>query len=201
MTYLTLVQRRFERRRRVAVVLLVAAACTIAAPACMPGGGWPHTSSHFVGTSVSEARFARLRRGVNLGQWFAQQLPDSARVDLATGSVTHDDLRRIRALGFGHVRVPVDPGPLYHESDPSRVDGPYLASLDRAVDAILDADLAVIVDIHAVEGGAFKKRLKVIRLDDVTRYRLRRRSDGSVIPTLFDEKNLRFFSSSFVEPS
>lgn len=42
---------------------------------------------------------------------------------------------------------------------------------------------------------------EVIRLDDVTRYRLRRRSDGSVIPTLFDEKDLRFFSSSFVEPS
>ena len=42
---------------------------------------------------------------------------------------------------------------------------------------------------------------EVIRLDDVTRYRLRRRSDGSVIPTLFDEKNLRFFSTTFVEPS
>jgi hypothetical protein len=41
---------------------------------------------------------------------------------------------------------------------------------------------------------------EVIRLDDVTRYRLRRRSDGSVIPTLFDEKNLRFFSTTFVEP-
>lgn len=42
---------------------------------------------------------------------------------------------------------------------------------------------------------------EVIRLDDVTRYRLRRRSDSSVIPTLFDEKDLRFFSTSFVEPS
>ncbi len=42
---------------------------------------------------------------------------------------------------------------------------------------------------------------EVIRLDDVTRYRLRRRSDGSVIPTLFDEKDLRFFSTAFVEPT
>ena len=41
---------------------------------------------------------------------------------------------------------------------------------------------------------------EVIRLDDATRYRLRRRSDGSVIPTLFDEKDLRFFSTTFVEP-
>jgi hypothetical protein len=41
---------------------------------------------------------------------------------------------------------------------------------------------------------------EVIRVDDTARYRLRRRSDGSVIPTLFDEKDLRFFSTTFVEP-
>ena len=41
---------------------------------------------------------------------------------------------------------------------------------------------------------------EVIRVDDTSRYRLRRRSDGSVIPTLFDEKDLRFFSTSFVDP-
>lgn len=42
---------------------------------------------------------------------------------------------------------------------------------------------------------------EVIRSDDSTRYRLRRRSDGSVIPTLFDEKDLRFFSTAFAEPT
>jgi hypothetical protein len=42
---------------------------------------------------------------------------------------------------------------------------------------------------------------EVLRLDDsTTRYRLRRRSDGSVIPTVFDEKDLRFFTTTFVEP-
>ncbi len=40
---------------------------------------------------------------------------------------------------------------------------------------------------------------EVIRLDDVTRYRLRRRSDGSVIPTLFEEKDLRFFTTTYSE--
>lgn len=39
---------------------------------------------------------------------------------------------------------------------------------------------------------------EVIRFDDETRYRLRRRSDGSVLPTLFDEKDLRFFTTSFL---
>lgn len=37
---------------------------------------------------------------------------------------------------------------------------------------------------------------EVIRFDDVTRYRLRRRSDGSVLPTLFEEGDLRFFTSN-----
>ena len=41
---------------------------------------------------------------------------------------------------------------------------------------------------------------EVIRFDDETRYRLRRRSDGSVLPTLFDEKDLRFFTTSFLDP-
>jgi hypothetical protein len=40
---------------------------------------------------------------------------------------------------------------------------------------------------------------EVIRFDDTTRYRLRRRSDGSVLPTLFDEKDLRFFTTSFTD--
>ena len=36
---------------------------------------------------------------------------------------------------------------------------------------------------------------EVIRFDDVTRYRLRRRSDGSVLPTLFEDRDVRFFSA------
>jgi hypothetical protein len=40
---------------------------------------------------------------------------------------------------------------------------------------------------------------EVIRFDDEIRYRLRRRSDGSVLPTLFDEKDLRFFTTSFID--
>lgn len=42
---------------------------------------------------------------------------------------------------------------------------------------------------------------EVVERDHRTRYRLRRRSDGSVIPTLFEEKDLRFFTTTFVEPS
>ncbi|HET7458339.1 MAG TPA: cellulase family glycosylhydrolase, partial [Gemmatimonadaceae bacterium] len=157
--YRALMQRRFERRRRLALALLAVAALTVAAPACVRTS-WPHTSGRYVGTTVSDARFARLRRGVNLSHWFAQLAPDSARVDVTSGDVTRADLEKIRALGFGHVRFGVDPEPMYDERDPSHIDGPYLASLDRAVDAILDADLAVVIAMHPTEGGSFKKRLE-----------------------------------------
>lgn len=159
-TYQTLLARRFERRRRVALALLAAVACTVAAPACVRGG-WSHTSGRFVGTAVSDARFARLRRGVNLARWFTRLPGDSARADpdAVTGFTTADDFRRIRALGFAHVRLPVDPDRIFRPDDPSHVDGPYLVALDRAVDSILGADLAVVVDVHARDNAPFKQRL------------------------------------------
>lgn len=157
--YRTVLRRRFERQRRVALLLLGAAACTIAAPACVPTA-WSHTSGRWVGTSVSDARFARLRSGVNLSRWFTRLPGDSAHPDAVTGYNTADDFRQIRALGFQHVRLPVDPDRIFHQRDPSRVDGPYLDALDRAVDSILGADLAVIVDIHARDGAPFKRKLE-----------------------------------------
>jgi hypothetical protein len=156
--YRTVLRRRFERQRRVALLLLAAAAGTIAAPACVPNT-WLHTSGRWVGTSVSEARFARLRTGVNLSRWFTRLPGDSADPDAVTGFVGASDFRRIRALGFAHVRLPVDPERLFDERHPSRVEGPYLDALDRAVDSILAADLAVIVDVHAHDGAPFKTRL------------------------------------------
>lgn len=113
----------------------------------------------YVGTTVSEARAARLARGVNLSHWFAQAASDSARLDVDSGYMTVDDLRKIRALGFRHVRLPVAPEPMFHESDPERIEGPHLAALDRALDAIAAESLAVIVDLHPAQGGPFKRGL------------------------------------------
>lgn len=108
---------------------------------------------------MPEARAARLSRGVNLSHWFAQAPDDSARLDVDSGYTTVDDLRKLRALGFRHVRLPVAPEPFFHEDDPERIDGPALAALDRALDAIAAESLAVIVDLHPEQGGPFKRRL------------------------------------------
>ena len=110
-------------------------------------------------TTVQAERAARLVRGVNLSHWFAQAPNDSARLDVDSGYTTVDDLRKIRELGFRHVRLPVAPEPFFHERDPERIEGPQLAALDRALDAIAAESLAVIVDLHPEQGGRFKKVL------------------------------------------
>lgn len=78
------------------------------------------------------------RRGVNLNQWLDAY---------ATGPVSAQELRNLRAAGFDHARLPVDPVALGWS--PKR--GPALPDMDRlrdAIDAILGSGLDVIVDMH-----------------------------------------------------
>ena len=151
---------RWRRRRRAVLGAAFVAAFVAAAPACAPPSWWEAPSTRWVGTTVPPARFARLERGVNLSHWFAQAPNDSARLDLEGGYTTTADLRKIRELGFLHVRLAFAPEPLFHPDDPERLDGPQLAALDRALDAILAEGLAVIVNMHPEQGGAFKKGLE-----------------------------------------
>jgi len=140
--------------RSLALALVIAA--TI--PACVASSTHEGGTGR-VGTTVSDARAARLSRGVNLSHWFAQGAGDSAHLDVDSGYTTRDDLRKIRELGFRHVRVPVAPEPMFNEGDPERIEGPQLDALDRALDAIVAESLAVIVDLHPSQGGPFKRRL------------------------------------------
>lgn len=158
--YRTVTLRRTLRRRRAALLVVFATVTAAVVPACMPASWWDGVSPRWVGTTVPPDRFARLSRGVNLSHWFAQVPNDSARLDLGGGYTTTEDLRKIREMGFLHVRLPFAPEPLFREGDPERIDGPELAALDRALDAITAEGLAVIVDMHPEQGGAFKKRLE-----------------------------------------
>lgn len=159
--YAHVLQLRLRRRRRAVVAFVIAAGIAVATPACVPASWLGKTSARHVGSAVPDARFARLSRGVNLSHWFTIAPDDTARLDptAAHGYATVDDFRKIRRMGFRHVRLPFSPEPLFHEDDPSRIDGPYLAALDRAVDAILAESLAVILDMHPEQGGPFKRRL------------------------------------------
>src|SRR5689334_10771006 len=96
------------------------------------------------------ARFARLRRGINLSHWFSQA-PEYSKTRLETHT-TAQDIALIKSMGFDHVRFPIEPAPLLADTpDPSILNTTYLGYLDHALDMILAAGLAVIIDIHPTD--------------------------------------------------
>lgn len=93
------------------------------------------------------ARFARLRRGINLSHWFSQA-PNYSKTHFEIHT-TAQDIALIKSMGFDHVRFPIEPAPLLSDTpDPSILNATYLQYVENALDMILRAGLAVIVDIH-----------------------------------------------------
>jgi endoglucanase len=101
-------------------------------------------------------RLARLRKGINLSNWFAQG--KSGDLEHVRNFINSSDIQEIKKLGFTHVRLPIDPSYFLDEKNPSQLNSKYLAELDRAIASITSQDLAVIVDLHH-SGDGFRKRL------------------------------------------
>src|SRR6266853_323938 len=120
-----------------------------------PDGKVDSTEYSSVHSEVPSSRLARLRHGINLSHWFAQSA-DYSRAHLETHT-TAEDIALIRKIGFDHVRLTLEPAPLFNADDPSRLKADYLSYLDDALDLILAQGLAVIVDIHPSD--EFKKKL------------------------------------------
>ncbi len=139
----------------VAVTISILAPVSTAIGARSPGGEVEATRNSSPQSAVPASRLARLRRGINLSHWFAQSADYSkAHLELHT---TAEDLALIRSIGFDHVRLTIEPAPLFNGEDPSRLKAGYLKYLDNALDLILARGLAVIVDIHPSD--EFKVRL------------------------------------------
>jgi aryl-phospho-beta-D-glucosidase BglC (GH1 family) len=99
------------------------------------------------GTGPAFERAEHLRRGVNLSGWYAQTKDFSpGRMD-AYMSVA--DMQQLKAMGFDHVRLSIDPEPLIAEVDTGRLRQAPMARLDRTVAELTGAGLAVVLDIHA----------------------------------------------------
>ena len=105
--------------------------------------------------AVPEARFQHLRRGINLSHWLAQSRTyDAAHL---TTYMTARDFDLIKSAGFDHVRLTLDPGPLFNYGRPETLNAEYLKTVDAAINDAISRDLAVIVDIHPPED--FKTKL------------------------------------------
>lgn len=109
-------------------------------------------------SSVPESRLARLRGGVNASAWFAQVYDKRGYTkEHFQDWTTAEDIALIKAMGFDHVRLSVDPQPMMVNHRPDEIPAEYLGYLDAAVKMILDKGLAVVIDVHPESD--FKARL------------------------------------------
>jgi len=109
-------------------------------------------------SSVLPSRVARLRRGINASEWFAQVYDKRGYTKEHFQNWTNtEDIALIKSMGFDHVRLSVNPQPMMADHRPEEISAEYLGYLDSAVKMILDHGLAVVIDLHPESD--FKARL------------------------------------------
>jgi endoglucanase len=100
-------------------------------------------------TGVPPQRLANLRHGINASEWFAQVYdPKGYTKEHFQSWTTAQDIALIKAMGFDHVRLSVNPEPMFRHNRADEIPAEYLGYLDDAVKMILAHDLAVVIDIH-----------------------------------------------------
>jgi hypothetical protein len=99
--------------------------------------------------SLAFARAEKLKRGINASEWFAQVYDKRGYTPEHFQSwTTAEDIALIKSMGFDHVRLSVNPQPMFNAREPNKIPPEYLVSLDAAVKMILDHGLAVVIDLH-----------------------------------------------------
>jgi endoglucanase len=110
-------------------------------------------------TAVVEKHLSHVRRGLNLTGWFALVGdPSGYSKEHFETAITAEDLALIREMGFDHVRLCVDPRPMFHPAAADEISSPYLGYLDAAIKMLLDQGLSVEIDIQP--DSDFKRRLE-----------------------------------------
>jgi len=100
-------------------------------------------------SAVPASRLAHLRHGINLSEWFAQVYdPKGYTKEHFESWTTSTDIELIKSAGFDHVRLSVNPQPMMDAASRSGGTAEYFGYLDSAVKMILDAGLAVELDMH-----------------------------------------------------
>src|SRR5258708_4929205 len=109
-------------------------------------------------SDVARRHAQHLHYGINLSEWFAQVYDQKGytKEHFETWN-TAQDIALIKAIGFDHVRLGVNPQPMFRRGQADRIPADYLGYLDSAVQMILDRGLAVIIDVHP--DSDFKQKL------------------------------------------
>jgi aryl-phospho-beta-D-glucosidase BglC (GH1 family) len=89
--------------------------------------------------TVPDSRYARLALGVNLSDWFQPR----------NVSITVTDVESLKATGFTHVRLPIDPRSLLSRYSSAALIQQTFEKLDAALELLVGRGLAVTIDVHA----------------------------------------------------
>ena len=107
---------------------------------------------------VPPARLGHLQHGINTSHWFSQVYdPKGYTREHFEAWTTAPDIALIKALGFDHIRLSVNPQPMFRSNQADQIPTDYLAYLDAAVKMIRDQGLAAVIDIHP--DSDFKQKL------------------------------------------
>jgi endoglucanase len=128
---------------------------TVVVMAC---GALAQAGAASTASTTAFARAQHLKRGINASEWFAQVYDKRGYTpEHFQAWTTADDIALIKSMGFDHVRLSVNPQPMFSAREPDKIPADYLVSLDAAVKMILDHGLAVVIDLHPESD--FKARL------------------------------------------
>ena len=94
----------------------------------------------------------KLGTGINLSHWLSQS-PDF-KTKRAT-QISKADIDSITAMGFEHIRIPIDEVQFYGESDELKRDEEAFRLLKQAIDWTLEDGLNVVVDLHIIRSHHF----------------------------------------------
>src|SRR5438876_3622370 len=105
-------------RACVGCLVTMVAANAAAQPAAVPSSS---------GGSAAFVRAQHLRRGINLSEWFAQVWDKRGytREHFESWN-TVEDIALIKSMGFDHVRLSVNPEPMFTMNEPQKLPAEYM---------------------------------------------------------------------------
>lgn len=90
-----------------------------------------------------------IKKGINLSHWLSQVFGWSPRELF----ITKNDIAQIKALGFDHVRLPIDEEELWNEKG-EKIDAAWQAMVS-CIDWCVELELRVVLDMHILRSHHF----------------------------------------------
>lgn len=124
------------------------------------------TKENHPGATMTDSLF-KIRTGVNVSHWLSQS---DKRGEERRAYITKSDFDSIKAMGFDHVRIPIDEEQMWDARENKETEAFQL--LHNAITWALEADLRVIVDLHIIRSHYFNAESNTLWTDPAAQQRL-----------------------------